>query len=212
MHDLEHVVSLVPPSHVLDDDVARLWPDAAGRLEHPLKRRTGPLADRRPALLADVGRDLRARRQALDLVERERPRTLDEARHRQSPVPETLSPVALILRVARVGLVPGREGVRDVGASDTPAPIADAASSSRFVPIVSTSAVPTSPPRTRVERRSRANTLSGARHRAPGRSPARCGVRCAYSSLFLREQVYLPVTIERTRLSNPAAATSARGR
>ena len=80
MRDLEQIVSLVPPIEGVDDDVARGRRDAARRFEHPLERRAGPLADRRPALFADVRRDLRAGRQAPDLVERQLARTLRRGR------------------------------------------------------------------------------------------------------------------------------------
>ena len=148
MLDLEQIVSLVPSVEGVDDDVARRRRDAARRVEHPLKRSARPLADRRPALFAHVGGDLRAGRQASDLVERQLERTRDEAADREAPVRESFRRVALILRVSRVGLVPGRERIGDVGSAVSRASCWRE-SSSRLVLIVNTSAAPISPPRTR---------------------------------------------------------------
>src|SRR6187399_2847674 len=108
MRDLEQIVSLVPPVEGVDDDVACGRRDTTGLLEQSLERGTRPLADRRPPLFADVSRDLRPGRQASDLVERQLSRSLDEAADRESPVPEPFRRVELILRVSRVGLIPGR--------------------------------------------------------------------------------------------------------
>src|SRR6185503_6370192 len=117
VRDLEQIVSLVPPIEGVDDDVACGGCDATGLLDQSLERGTRPLADRRPPLFADVSRDLRPRWQASDLVERELSWTCDEASDRESPVLEPFRRVALILRISRVGLVPGRERIGDVASA-----------------------------------------------------------------------------------------------
>ena len=60
----------------------------ARRVEHRAERHARPLADRGPAFLARVAGDLRARRELLQLGERERSRRGDAALDRQAPVGE----------------------------------------------------------------------------------------------------------------------------
>ena len=65
----EQVDAVVAPIERLEGDEPRGWLQAHG-VQHAAERHASPLADRRPALLAGVFRDLRPRWQRLQLLQR----------------------------------------------------------------------------------------------------------------------------------------------
>ena len=88
MQRVEHVDAVDPVVVRVERSTNR----AVGRMpaasSTQAERHAGPLADRRPAFLARVPRDLRPRRQLLQIGERERPRRGDPPLDRQPPVGE----------------------------------------------------------------------------------------------------------------------------